>query len=282
MDNQKPRVGIFMAAGIVAAIVIGFFVWNASSSERSAQAGYVSETTSEQPRKESPVSKTSRVTSDTRSEQVDDDAGQNPDAAPQQPQPQVNLAQPSTEGQGEAYSLNSDPYAPQHAVVGTAQQQASTRVFRPTNVVPTTVLPTTAAAMQGEGEAAETPSAAESSAPPTQETPGTPGEGSSTTTEPTPAEPKPADPAGEPAGEPAPEPPAGATPTPSGAPQSAEQGAQSAPPQESQAHTQVGPEVDQGAPPAPAPAPREAGTPQQGFSSEAQQAWNRWISNFRR
>lgn len=276
MDNQKPRVGIFMAAGIVAAIVIGFFVWNASSSERSAQAGYVSETTTERPRKESPVSKTSRVTSDTRSEQVDDDAGQNPDAAPQQPQ--VNLAQPSTEGQGEAYSLNSDPYAPQHAVVGTAQQQASTRVFRPTNVVPTTVLPTTAAAMQGEGEAAETPSAAESSAPSTQETPGIPGEGSSTTTEPTPAEPKPADPAGEPA----PEPPAGATPTSSGAPQSAEQGAQSAAPQEGQAHTQVGPEVDQGAPPAPAPAPREAGAPQQGFSSEAQQAWNRWISNFRR
>ena len=274
MDNQKPRVGIFMAAGMVAAIVIGFFVWNASSSERSAQAGYVSETTSEQPRKESPVSKTSRVTSDKRSEQADDDAGQNPDAAPQQPQ--VNLAQPSTEGQGEAYSLNSDPYAPQHAVVGTAQQQASTRVFRPTNVVPTTVLPTTAAAMQGEGEAAEAPSAAESSAPSTQETPGTPGapgEGSSTTTEPTPAEPKPADPAGEPA----PEPPAGATPTPSGAPQSAEQNTA---PQEGQAHTQIGPEADQGAPPA--PAPREAGAPQQGFSSEAQQAWNRWMSNFRR
>ncbi len=274
MDNQKPRVGIFMAAGIVAAIVIGFFVWNASSSERSAQAGYVSETTSEQPRKESPVSKTSRVTSDKRSEQDDDDAGQDPNAAPQQPQ--VNLAQPSTEGQGEAYSLNSDPYAPQHAVVGTAQQQASTRVFRPTNVVPTTVLPTTAAAMQGEGEAAEAPSPAESSAPSTQETPGTPGtssEGSSTTTEPTPAEPKPADPAGEPA----PEPPAGATPTPSGAPQSAEQNTA---PQEGQAHTQIGPEADQGAPPA--PAPREAGAPQQGFSSEAQQAWNRWISNFRR
>ncbi|OFP34161.1 hypothetical protein [Corynebacterium sp. HMSC071B10] len=274
MDNQKPRVGIFMAAGIVAAIVIGFFVWNASSSERSAQAGYVSETTSEQPRKESPVSKTSRVTSDKRSEQADDDAGQDPNAAPQQPQ--VNLAQPSTEGQGEAYSLNSDPYAPQHAVVGTAQQQASTRVFRPTNVVPTTVLPTTAAAMQGEGEAAEAPSPAESSAPSTQETPGTPGtssEGSSTTTEPTPAEPKPADPAGEPA----PEPPAGAIPTPSGAPQSAEQNTA---PQRGQAHTQVGPEADQGTPPA--PAPREAGAPQQGFSSEAQQAWNRWMSNFRR
>lgn len=277
MDNQKPRVGIFMAAGIVAAIVIGFFVWNASSSERSAQAGYVSETTTERPRKESPVSKTSRVTSKEHSEQADDDAGQDLDAAAQQPQPQVNLPQPNTESQGEAYSLNSDPYAPQHAVVGTAQQQASTRVFRPTNVVPTTVLPTTAAAMQGEGEAAEPPSAAESSAPSTQETPGNPGEGSSTTTEPTPAEPKPADPAGEPA----PEPPRGATPptAPNTAPQSAEQNTA---PQEGQAHTQVGPEVDQGAPPAPAPAPREAGAPQQGFSSEAQQAWNRWISNFRR
>ena len=277
MDNQKPRVGIFMAAGIVAAIVIGFVVWNASSSDRSAQAGYVSETETKRAQEESPVSKTSKVTSEEDDSTESRRESTQRSGAPRNtaPQPQVNLAQPSNEGQDEAYSLNSDPYAPQHAVVGTAQQQAATRVFRPTNVVPTTVIASSAASAPATGDngvqsvegsqATETPQ--DTVAPSAS---GAPDESGSTTapapaTEPTPTTPSSERPQ---------EAPSGAAPmqSPSAAAESAVESAAE------ETHNQV----EQGVQNSPAPAPQEANTPLHGISSEAQQAWNRWLGNFRR
>lgn len=153
MHNSKSRVGIFMAVGIVIAIVVGVFVWNTSSSERSAQAGYVSatDTTDTQaPRKESPIAKTSKATSKSASKSpslIDAPSSTPPRPHNSAPQAQINLDTQSSQrtAQQRGYNLNSDPYAPPHAVVGTTQEQPATRVFRPTNVVPTTVMATTTA-----------------------------------------------------------------------------------------------------------------------------------------
>ena len=150
MHNSKSRVGIFMAVGIVIAIVVGVFVWNTSSSEHSAQAGYVSATDTQAPRKESPIAKTSKATSRSASKSpslIDAPSSAPPRPHSSAPQAQINLDTQSSQrtAQQRDYNLNSDPYAPQHAVVGTPQEQPATRVFRPTNVVPTTVMATTAA-----------------------------------------------------------------------------------------------------------------------------------------
>ena len=157
MKDNQPRVGLFMTAGILVAIVVGIVVFNTSASDRSAQAGYVTDSDTKHPdtsasSTESAISKSTKATalsdapadhnSSTTSEDNQDPRHQNAHH-----DTDAYQAAPSQQGGGSNYNLNSDPYAPQHAVVGTAQpSNQSTRVFRPTNVVPTTVMPTTAVA----------------------------------------------------------------------------------------------------------------------------------------
>ena len=187
MKDNQPRVGLFMTAGILVAIVVGIVVFNTSASDRSAQAGYVTDSNTKHPdtsasSTESAISKSTKATalsdapadhnSSTTSEDNQDPRHQNAHH-----DTDAYQAAPAQQGGGSNYNLNSDPYAPQHAVVGTAQpSNQSTRVFRPTNVVPTTVMPTTAVAgPEAQATTGTTGGANDSAQPGAAGTPGTAG-----------------------------------------------------------------------------------------------------------
>ena len=312
MKDNQPRVGLFMTAGILVAIVVGIVVFNTSASDRSAQAGYVTDSDTKHPdtsasSTESAISKSTKATalsdapvdhnSSTTSEDNQDPRHQNAHH-----DTDAYQAAPAQQGGGSNYNLNSDPYAPQHAVVGTAQpSNQSTRVFRPTNVVPTTVMPTTAVAGPEAEATTGTTGGANDSAQPGAA--GTPGTADAQNSEPTTAAS-------------ATEPTASATPggqggpgdqgaeNPAGAAESAAQSAASeAAQQASEALRPMG--LNEGAndspneqdtpqpqapaepaapeaPAAPSEQPQEAAAPQPGgFSSDAQHAWQRWVGNFR-
>lgn len=321
MKDNQPRVGLFMTAGILVAIVVGIVVFNTSASDRSAQAGYVTDSDTKHPdtsasSTESAISKSTKATalsdapvdhnSSTTSEDNQDPRHQNAHH-----DTDAYQAAPAQQGGGSNYNLNSDPYAPQHAVVGTAQpSNQSTRVFRPTNVVPTTVMPTTAVAgPEAQATTGTTGGANDSAQPGAAGTPGTADTAGAQNSEPTTAAP-------------ATEPTASATPSgqsgqgadnPASVAESAAQSAASeAAQQASEALRPMGlndgannsqnepgtpqpqapaepadqagqPEpVAPEAPAAPSEQPQEAGAPQPGgFSSDAQHAWQRWVGNFR-
>ena len=323
MKDNQPRVGLFMTAGILVAIVVGIVVFNTSASDRSAQAGYVTDSDTKHPdtsasSTESAISKSTKATalsdapvdhnSSTTSEDNQDPRHQNAHH-----DTDAYQAAPAQQGGGSNYNLNSDPYAPQHAVVGTAQpSNQSTRVFRPTNVVPTTVMPTTAVAgPEAQATTGTTGGANGSAQPGAAGTPGTADTAGAQNSEPTTAAP-------------ATEPTASATPggpggqgaeNPASAAESAAQSAASeAAQQASEALRPMGlndganesqsepgtPQqqapaepAGQSGPPQPEPAapeapaapseqPQEAAASQPGgFSSDAQHAWQRWVGNFR-
>ena len=326
MKDNQPRVGLFMTAGILVAIVVGIVVFNTSASDRSAQAGYVTDSDTKHPdtsasSTESAISKSTKATalsdapadhnSSTTSEDNQDPRHQNAHH-----DTDAYQAAPSQQGGGSNYNLNSDPYAPQHAVVGTAQpSNQSTRVFRPTNVVPTTVMPTTAVAgPEAQATTGTTGGANGSAQPGAAGTPGTADTAGAQNSEPTTAAP-------------ATEPTASATPGGPGGPgdqgaenpaSAAESAAQSAASEaaqqasealrpmglndganESQSEPgtpqQQAPAEPAGqssplqpepaapeAPAAPSEQPQEAAASQPGgFSSDAQHAWQRWVGNFR-
>ncbi|PAT12935.1 hypothetical protein [Corynebacterium hadale] len=326
MKDNQPRVGLFMTAGILVAIVVGIVVFNTSASDRSAQAGYVTDSDTKHPdtsasSTESAISKSTKATalSDAPADHNSSTtSGDNQDPRHQNAHHDTDAYQaaPAQQGGGSNYNLNSDPYAPQHAVVGTAQpSNQSTRVFRPTNVVPTTVMPTTAVAgPEAEATTGTTGGANDSAQPGAAGTPGTADTAGAQNSEPTTAAP-------------ATEPTASATPggqggpgdqgaeNPAGAAESAAQSAASeAAQQASEALRPMGlnegandspneqdtpqpqapaeqagqsgqPQPEPAAPEAPAAPseqPQEAGAPQPGgFSSDAQHAWQRWVGNFR-
>lgn len=329
MKDNQPRVGLFMTAGILVAIVVGIVVFNTSASDRSAQAGYVTDSDTKHPdtsasSTESAISKSTKATalSDAPADHNSSTtSGDNQDPRHQNAHHDTDAYQaaPAQQGGGSNYNLNSDPYAPQHAVVGTAQpSNQSTRVFRPTNVVPTTVMPTTAVAGPEAEATTGTTGGANDSAQPGAA--GTPGTADAQNSEPTTAAP-------------ATEPTASATPggqggpgdqgaeNPASAAESAAQSAaseaaqqasealrpmglndganesqsepgtpqQQAPAEPANQAEQAGqpgqPQSEPAAPEAPAASseqPQEAAAPQPGgFSSDAQHAWQRWVGNFR-
>ncbi|TVX77048.1 hypothetical protein [Corynebacterium sp. NML180780] len=312
MKDNQPRVGLFMTAGILVAIVVGIVVFNTSASDRSAQAGYVTDSDTKHPdtsasSTESAISKSTKATA-LSDAPVDHNSsttsGDNQDPRHQNAHHDTDAYQaaPAQQGGGSNYNLNSDPYAPQHAVVGTAQpSNQSTRVFRPTNVVPTTVMPTTAVAgPEAQATTGATGGANGSAQPGAAGTPGTAGAQNG---EPTTAAP-------------ATEPTASATPGGQGGPgdqgaenpaSAAESAAQSAASEAAQqasealrpmglndganeSQSEPGTPQQQApaepaapeAPAAPSEQPQEAAAPQPGgFSSDAQHAWQRWVGNFR-
>ncbi|RMD16229.1 hypothetical protein [Corynebacterium gottingense] len=324
MKDNQPRVGLFMTAGILVAIVVGIVVFNTSASDRSAQAGYVTDSDTKHPdtsasSTESAISKSTKATalsdapvdhnSSTTSEDNQDPRHQNAHH-----DTDAYQAAPAQQGGGSNYNLNSDPYAPQHAVVGTAQpSNQSTRVFRPTNVVPTTVMPTTAVAgPEAQATTGTTGGANDSAQPGAAGTPDTAGTAGAQNSEPTTAAP-------------ATEPTTTATPGGQGGPgdqgaenpaSAAESAAQSAASEAAQQASealrpmglndgannsqnepgtpqQQAPAEQAGqagqpepaapeAPAAPSEQPQEAAASQPGgFSSDAQHAWQRWVGNFR-
>ncbi|CAM3128911.1 hypothetical protein [Corynebacterium gottingense] len=312
MKDNQPRVGLFMTAGILVAIVVGIVVFNTSASDRSAQAGYVTDSDTKHPdtsasSTESAISKSTKATAlsdapaDHNSSTTSGD-NQNPRHQNANHDTDAYQAAPAQQGGGSNYNLNSDPYAPQHAVVGTAQpSNQSTRVFRPTNVVPTTVMPTTAVAgPEAEATTGTTGGANDSAQPGAAGTPGTADTAGAQNSEPTTAAP-------------ATEPTASATPggpsgqgaeNPASAAESAAQSAASEAAQQAsealrpmglndganESQSEPGTPQQQApaepaapeAPAAPSEQPQEAAAPQPGgFSSDAQHAWQRWVGNFR-
>ncbi|PAT08532.1 hypothetical protein [Corynebacterium hadale] len=201
MKDNQPRVGLFMTAGILVAIVVGIVVFNTSASDRSAQAGYVTDSDTKHPdtsasSTESAISKSTKATA-LSDAPVDHNSsttsGDNQDPRHQNAHHDTDAYQaaPAQQGGGSNYNLNSDPYAPQHAVVGTAQpSNQSTRVFRPTNVVPTTVMPTTAVAgPEAQATTGTTGGANDSAQPGAAGTPDTAGTAGAQNSEPTTAAP---------------------------------------------------------------------------------------------
>ena len=320
MKDNQPRVGLFMTAGILVAIVVGIVVFNTSASDRSAQAGYVTDSDTKHPdtsasSTESAISKSTKATalsdapvdhnSSTTSEDNQDPRHQNAHH-----DTDAYQAAPAQQGGGSNYNLNSDPYAPQHAVVGTAQpSNQSTRVFRPTNVVPTTVMPTTAVAgPEAQATTGTTGGANDSAQPGAAGTPGTAGAQNSEPTTAAPAtEPTASATPGGPSGEGAENPASAAESAAQSAASEAAQQASEAlrpmglndgannsqnepgtPQQQAPAEQadQAGqPQPESAAPEepaAPSEQPQEAAAPQPGgFSSDAQHAWQRWMGNFR-
>ena len=323
MKDNQPRVGLFMTAGILVAIVVGIVVFNTSASDRSAQAGYVTDSDTKHPdtsasSTESAISKSTKATalsdapadhnSSTTSEDNQDPRHQNAHH-----DTDAYQAAPSQQGGGSNYNLNSDPYAPQHAVVGTAQpSNQSTRVFRPTNVVPTTVMPTTAVAgPEAQATTGTTGGANDSAQPGAAGTPGTADTAGAQNSEPTTAAPAteptasatPGGPSGQGAENPA---SAAESAAQSAASEAAQQASEALRPMglndganESQSEPgtpqQQAPAEPAGqssplqpepaapeAPAAPSEQPQEAAASQPGgFSSDAQHAWQRWVGNFR-
>lgn len=320
MKDNQPRVGLFMTAGILVAIVVGIVVFNTSASDRSAQAGYVTDSDTKHPdtsasSTESAISKSTKATalSDAPVDHTSSTtSGDNQDPRHQNAHHDTDAYQaaPAQQGGGSNYNLNSDPYAPQHAVVGTAQpSNQSTRVFRPTNVVPTTVMPTTAVAgPEAEATTGTTGGSNDSAQPGAAGTPGTAGAQNSEPTTAAPAtEPTASATPGGPGGQGAENPASAAeSAAQSAASEAAQQASEALRPMglndganESQSEPgtpqQQAPAepAGQSGPPQPEPAapeapaapseqPQEAAASQPGgFSSDAQHAWQRWVGNFR-
>ena len=315
MKDNQPRVGLFMTAGILVAIVVGIVVFNTSASDRSAQAGYVTDSDTKHPdtsasSTESAISKSTKATalSDAPADHNSSTtSGDNQDPRHQNAHHDTDAYQaaPAQQGGGSNYNLNSDPYAPQHAVVGTAQpSNQSTRVFRPTNVVPTTVMPTTAVAgPEAQATTGATGGANGSAQPGAAGTPGTAGAQNSEPTTAAPAtEPTASATPGGPGGQGAENPASAAeSAAQSAASEAAQQASEALRPmglndgannsQDQQGASQQQAPAEQAGQPEPvapeAPAarseqPQEAAAPQPGgFSSDAQHAWQRWVGNFR-
>ena len=153
MNETWRSVAAFMAAGLALALVVGVVVWNASTPDRAATAGY-----------------TATETSTTRTTEAASSARQRPAAggtegkrtgasqsrrSSQQPRGTGNDLQtyalgeyqggdrnmdrepgPSADQERSGYRMDTDPYAPPHAVTGAPKTSTEATVYRPTNVRP--------------------------------------------------------------------------------------------------------------------------------------------------
>lgn len=234
MNETWRSVAAFMAAGLALALAVGVVVWNASTPDRAATAGY-----------------TATETSTTRTTEAASSARQRPAAggaegkrtgasqsrrSSQQPRGTGNDLQtyalgeyqggdrnmdrepgPSADQERSGYRMDTDPYAPPHAVTGAPKTSAEATVYRPTNVRP---------ADPDRGSSSGSPASETGHSTPTgQSTPASPTAPSTTPAEPgTPGDTVPAETesSGTGTGEPTPASPS-EEPTPAGS--SSEQGA---------------------------------------------------------
>lgn len=236
MNKTQRSVAAFMAAGLALALVVGVVVWNASTPDRAATAGY-----------------TATETSTTRTTEAASSARQRPAAggtegkrtgasqsrqSSQQPRGTGNYVQtyalgehqsgdrnidrepgPSADQERSGYRMDTDPYAPPHAVTGAPKTSAEATVYRPTNVRP---------ADPDRGSTSGLPASETGHSTPTgQSTPASPTAPSITPAEPgTPGETVPAEtePSGTGTGEPT-QASSGEEPRPAGSASASEQGA---------------------------------------------------------
>ena len=152
MRQSQRGVILFMAVGLAVALMVGIAVWNASSPEHTATAGYTSPVASEPAASAraaataSPNAKraaTSAITAGAATPTAGARGDHGSQASPTSPaveDGEVSLAQ-SAGAANPSYRMEADPLAPPHAVMAAPQPTASPTqgtVYRPTNVLPTT------------------------------------------------------------------------------------------------------------------------------------------------
>lgn len=133
MNDDQRRVGVFMAAGLLLAVAVGFAVWNASA-PRAVNAGYPEAHTSAVQH----TAETAARTSQSRTSQTRTRPGRTADAG-QSSRPLTSgepvesvLAAPGSR----AYRVEDDPLAPPHAKTQQLTTARPTTHYRPTNVRP--------------------------------------------------------------------------------------------------------------------------------------------------
>lgn len=153
MRQSQRGVILFMAVGLAVALMVGIAVWNASSPEHTATAGYTSPVASEPAASAraaataSPNAKrtaTSAITAGAATPTAGARGDHGSQASPTSPavedDGEVSLAQ-SAGAANPSYRMEADPLAPPHAVMAAPQPTAPPTqgtVYRPTNVLPTT------------------------------------------------------------------------------------------------------------------------------------------------
>ncbi|WP_277100426.1 hypothetical protein [Corynebacterium riegelii] len=140
MNKNQRSVGVFMAAGLAAALIVGLAVWSASDPGRSVTAGYTGDKTA------SPqtagallgssttpsVATPPRITPSLRPKNRGGaQAGQAPGSA-NWGGTEGHFVQAAPAPRG--YRMEDDPLAPPHAVIGTRASGVPTAHYRPTNV----------------------------------------------------------------------------------------------------------------------------------------------------
>ena len=137
MNRNQRSVGVFMAAGLAAALIVGLAVWSASTPGRPVTAGYTGNKTA------SPQNAGALLSGGTTSS-----VATPPRIAPSQRPKNRGNAQAEqdtnwggTEGHfvqaappPRGYRMEDDPLAPPHAVFGTSASGVPTAHYRPTNV----------------------------------------------------------------------------------------------------------------------------------------------------
>lgn len=153
MRQSQRGVILLMAVGLAVALMVGIAVWNASSPEHTATAGYTSPVASEPAASAraaataSPSAKrtaTSAITAGAATPTAGARGDHGSQASPTSPavedNGEVSLAQ-SAGAANPSYRMEADPLAPPHAVMAAPQPTAPPTqgtVYRPTNVLPTT------------------------------------------------------------------------------------------------------------------------------------------------
>ncbi|OFT82404.1 hypothetical protein [Corynebacterium sp. HMSC29G08] len=137
MNRNQRSVGVFIAAGLAAALIVGLAVWSASTPGRPVTAGYTGNKTA------SPQNAGALLSGGTTSS-----VATPPRIAPSQRPKNRGNAQAEqdtnwggTEGHfvqaappPRGYRMEDDPLAPPHAVFGTSASGVPTAHYRPTNV----------------------------------------------------------------------------------------------------------------------------------------------------
>lgn len=133
-QNQRGAI-LFMAVGLAVALMVGIAVWNASSPEHAATAGYTAPDTSETPVAAAPSRTTTTVTSGSKRATAPASAAGTPERDGE------DVLARSTGAANPNYRVEADPLAPPHAVMAAPKPSANPApgtVYRPTNVLPAT------------------------------------------------------------------------------------------------------------------------------------------------
>lgn len=171
-QNQRGVI-LFMAVGLAVALMVGIAVWNASSPEHTATAGYTAPDTSATPVAAAPSRTTTTVTSGSKRSAAPASAASTPARGDRGRSYQgggEDDISPSTGPANPNYRVEADPLAPPHAVMAAPKPSANPApgtVYRPTNVLPATGADSAADPERAEGVTSAPSSPSAPSAPST-------------------------------------------------------------------------------------------------------------------